>query len=157
MHELFVQNRPSLMFGHYKTCPASLQASLATAHQSHCIWRPWAFRESSRRIQHDHVQEPGIPLGVFHKDPQRVEWKIWFIIFWVILIERDSEVISSWMWLQFATYIESKTRFWGKCNISIFVPNWIGYFLEIRFFSQILALLCSVLRRDVFLLFGAFP
>ena len=41
----------------------------------------------------------------------------------MILIKWDSQVISNWMWLQFALYVKSKSRLFWKSQILSFFPN----------------------------------
>ena len=53
----------------------------------------------------------------------RNQCKKWFFNLGVILIKWDSQVMSNWMWLQFAPYVKSKSRLFWKCQISFFAPN----------------------------------
>ena len=51
-------------------------------------------------------------------------WNMCVFSLWVIFIKWDSQVISNWMWLQFAQYVKSKSRlFWKSHILSLCPPN----------------------------------
>ena len=75
----------------------------------------------------------------------------------LILIKWDSQVMSNWMWLQFALYVKSKSRLFWKCqkftfpNICVYIwwdVNRIG--IKYNKFDRIIGLDYWIGSLDIF-------